>query len=457
MIEESARQIDLLLRQLRDGDYTSQQLDDWQTQVSDILLSWHEADVADFIERLPTEERQRVWQSVPSALIGSVLVEVSETLLPELVALTPTETMVIALQKMQKDDAASLIRQLPIGRATHLMRLAGLINDATVRASLAFRDDSVGALMDYQVVVADESDTVAAICARLRDLAVLPSHCDKLFITDQHKRLSGVLPLKRLLLSPSQRTAWEVMVKDNLHTFTSDDSVEDAASAFERYDLISAPVLDEQHKVLGRVTIEEIVDRMHSTSNLKLLNSAGIKGEEDLFAPVPYRFSNRWRWLLINLCAALVVSRVIGLFEETIVQMVALAVLMPIIAGMSGNVGNQTATLTVRALALDQIGVDNWRFILHKEILLSLLNGLVWGGLLAMFTYLLYQRLDLALLTAASMILCFFFGTVSGFTVPVLMQRLGKDPALGTTVVISVVTDTLSFFIFLGLGAIFLL
>ena len=182
-----------------------------------------------------------------------------------------------------------------------------------------------------------------------------------------------------------------------------------------------------------------------------LLNSAGMAAGEDLFATVPRRFAGRWRWLFVNLIAAFIISRVVGFFEPSIAQLAALAVLMPIVASMSGNIGNQTATMTVRSLALGQINTVNWRAVLRGEIGLSLVNGVVWGGLVAVFAYWLYGRVDLALVLFFSMGFCFLAAAISGFMVPLLMQKLGKDPALGATVVLTGITDTLGFFVFLGL------
>ena len=431
--------------------------DDWRDAVRQQLEKMHEADVADLLERLPLEDRATVWATIPQHLLGGVLLEVSEPLCESLIELTPTETMVSLLQKMNGDDVAALMRELPKNDAARLMRLAGLADNSDVRASLAFADNTVGALMDYQPVLAREDESVGGVCARLQQRRELPSHCDKLFIVDDWERLAGVLPLKWLLLNSPEARVCDIMIKQNLHTFSPDDEVEDAAGAFERYDLITAPVLDGKHKIVGRLTIDEIVEYMHENRSRDLLNSAGVSDSEDLFAPVFQRFGNRWLWLFVNLLAAFFISRVVGLFEGTIEQLVALAALMPVVAGMSGNIGNQTATLTVRALALGQLSMENWRSAMRNELLLSIVNGCLWGGLVGIYAYLLYNRWDLGVVMVVSMILCFLSGAAAGFAVPVIMQRFGRDPALGTTVVISAVTDTLGFLIFLGMGALFLL
>ena len=450
-------QINALLKRRTDPEAGAVDEGEWHRQITEALDELHEADIADIIEQLPIEERAILWGVLSPVQIGEVLREVSDQLCDQLIEITQTEDMVEALRLLDADDVAGLMRELPKSHAARLMRLAGLADNSEVRASLSFAEGTVGELMDFLPVLAREDESVGDICGRLRTVAALPSHCDKLFVVDKWERLSGVLPLKLLLINPPESLAGDVMVAENLHVFDTDDSVEEATSAFERYDLISAPVLNDQRKVIGRITIDELFDELHQARSRELLNSAGVQEEEDLFAPVLHRFGNRWRWLFINLVAAFLISRVVGLFEGTIVQLVALASLMPIVAGMSGNIGNQTATLTVRALALGQINRGNWNQIVRNEALTSILNGVVWGGLVAIFAYALYGRLDLAVVLVLAMTLCFLSGATAGFAVPILMQRMGRDPALGTTVVISAITDTLGFLIFLGTAALFLI
>ncbi|MGU9952021.1 MAG: magnesium transporter [Gammaproteobacteria bacterium WSBS_2016_MAG_OTU1] len=346
------------------------------------------------------------------------------------------------------------MRFTPGGELRVLLRLAGISRRLQ---QLRLGDDTVGALMDFDTVIMNESDTIGDILAKLQIMGELPSHCDKLFIVDSRDRLAGVLPLKRLLLNPPTAITRDIMVGHNLHFFRSEDDVEKVAGAFERYDIISAPVLDDANKIAGRITVDEILNHLQQNHSLGLLNSAGIAEEEDLFASLPRRFANRWRWLFVNLLAVFIISLAVGLFEDTIMRVVALAALMPIVAGMSGNVGNQTATLTVRALALEQINSLNWRTIIRGEVMLSILNGLVWGTLVGGFAYLVYGRIDLSLVLMLSMMVCFLAAAVTGFFFPLLMKKIGKDPALGASVVLTSVVDTLGFLVFLGLGALFLL
>ena len=424
--------------------------------IGDIVAEMHEADLADALESMPPNARMGLWHCIPDSQKVQVLPELSDATRPPLLADAEEETVAELLRQMPPDDVASMLRDFTLPARARLLRLSGLAENRRLRDSLAFGEDTVGAVMDFNAVIAHETDTIGGLCARLQKRGELPSHCDKLFITDHQDYLTGVLPLKRLLLNPPSASVRDVMVAKDVHSFRPLDDVEKAAGAFERYDLISAPVLDDSNKIAGRITIDEIVDHLRESSELKLINSAGVAEEEDLFASLPRRFANRGQWLFINVLAVFIISLVVGAFEDTIMRVVALAALMPIVAGLSGNAGNQTATLTVRALALDQINTLNWHAVVRGELLLAIINGMTWGAVTGAFAYLVYGRIDLSLVLTASMICCFTAAAAVGFFFPLLMKRMGKDPALGASVVLTSVVDTLGFFVFLGMGALFL-
>jgi magnesium transporter len=247
-----------------------------------------------------------------------------------------------------------------------------------------------------------------------------------------------------------------IMVAEPL-TLEPDDKAEVAAQAFERYDLVSAPVVDKQNRLVGRVTVNAVVDYIREESESERLSQAGLREEEDIFASVWDSVRNRWAWLAVNLVTAFIASRVIGAFEGSIEKLVALAALMPIVAGIGGNSGNQTITMIVRALALGQIQADNARRLFRKEIGVAMLNGLIWGGMLGLVAWGLYRSIPLGLVMTAAMTLNLMLAAVVGVAVPMTMQKLGRDPAVGASVMITAVTDSGGFFIFLGLATLFLL
>jgi magnesium transporter len=240
-------------------------------------------------------------------------------------------------------------------------------------------------------------------------------------------------------------------------SFHPDEDAADAALAFERYDLVTAPVVDEHGVLVGRLTVDEMVDVIREESETEALNLAGLKEEEDLFAPVIDSVKNRWAWLAINLCTAFVASRVIGAFEGSIERLVALAALMPIVAGIGGNSGNQTITMIVRALAMGQLQPGQAQRLWRKELGVSVINGLVWGSALGVLAWLLYGNFSLGLVMLAATTLNLMLAASMGVLIPTMMERFGKDPAVGSSVLITACTDSGGFFIFLGLASLFLL
>ncbi|MNF59848.1 Magnesium transporter MgtE [compost metagenome] len=290
----------------------------------------------------------------------------------------------------------------------------------------------------------------------LRRLKELPGHTDKLFVVDYDGILKGVLPIKRLLVNDPEKQVAEVMANDPV-TFHPEEDAYDAAQAFERYDLISAPVVDKNDRLIGRLTIDEMVDLIREESESEVLSMAGLREEEDIFASVWRSLRNRWAWLAINLITAFVASRVIGLFEGSIEKLVALAALMPIVAGIGGNSGNQTITMIVRAMALDQVSPGNTARLMRKELAVGLVNGLVWGGVIGVVAYLLYHSWSLGVVMTAAMTLNLLLAALMGVLIPMTLVRLGRDPAMGSSVMITAVTDSGGFFIFLGLATVFLL
>jgi magnesium transporter len=311
-------------------------------------------------------------------------------------------------------------------------------------------------MMDFELVTVRPDVTLGAVHRFLRLRKTIPAATDKLFVTDRKNTLLGELPLTAVLLNDPETLVQTVMDSDPTR-FLPEDKAEAAASAFERYDLISAPVIDAKGKLMGRLTIEEIVDVVNEESDSNLRRMGGLSPEEDVFAPVSKAVKTRWAWLAINLCTAFIASRVIGLFEHTISQLVALAALMPIVAGIGGNTGNQTITMIVRALALHQIEVGNISRLMFRELGVAIINGVVWGGIMGIVTWLLYGDWAMGGVMTLAMILNLLVAALMGVVIPMTMLKMGRDPAVGSSVLITALTDTGGFFIFLGLATIFLL
>ncbi|WP_239650109.1 magnesium transporter [Methylocucumis oryzae] len=273
---------------------------------------------------------------------------------------------------------------------------------------------------------------------------------------NQDNEVKGILPLQRLLTHPPNLQVSDAMVTDFIVFQTIQDTAE-AARAFERYDLISAPVVDEQGKLQGRLCVDSIIDFIREKTDEDILTQAGVTEEEDLFASVWKSAKNRWGWLLINIVTAFVSTRIIGMFENVIVQLVALASLMPIVAAMGGNTGNQTSMLIIRSLALGQITPSNVLRLIKKELALALINGTFIGIILALLSFLLYRDWEISCVMGIAMFINMLVAVTVGLSIPLLRHRYGKDPAVGTSIILTSITDSMGFFIFLGLASLFLI
>ena len=324
-----------------------------------------------------------------------------------------------------------------------------------LRAALSYPEGTVGALMDFDMISIRDDVSVEVILRYLRRLDELPDHTDQLFVVDRTGVLKGLLAINKLLVTDPDIVVAGVShaAPARLHPL---QKAEEAANAFERYDLVSAPVVDDSRKLIGRVTVNAVVDYIREETDSDMLSAGGLSEDEDLFAPVWKSIRNRWTWLAVNLVTAFIASRVIGLFEGSIERLVALAALMPIVAGISGNSGNQTITMIVRALAVGQITAANARKLFAKEIGVSAVNGLIWGSVVGIFAFLIYHNWQLGVVMTGAMLLSLLLAAVTGVAIPLVLQRLGRDPALGSSVMITAITDSGGFFIFLGLATIFL-
>jgi magnesium transporter len=416
----------------------------------------HPADVAHILEALPLEERLTVWQLVKAERDGDILLEVSDAVRETLIADMDDHELLAAAKEMDADELADLAPELPRDVVHELMETLDAQQRERVRSALSYEEDQVGALMDFEMVTIREDVSLEVVLRYLRRLKELPGHTDKLFVVDYDGVLKGVLPIKRLLVNDPEKQVAEVMASDPV-TFHPDEDAYDAAQAFERYDLVSTPVVDKSGKLIGRLTIDEMVDLIREESETEVLNMAGLREEEDIFASVWKSVRNRWAWLAVNLVTAFIASRVIGLFDGSIEKLVALAALMPIVAGIGGNSGNQTITMIVRAMALDQVGTGNTARLLRKEVGVGLVNGLVWGGVIGAVAYWLYGSWSLGVVMTAAMTLNLLLAALMGVLIPMTLARLGRDPAMGASVMITAMTDSGGFFIFLGLATIFLL
>ena len=449
-------QLETIVELLRRHDDESPLPAELQAELRRQLDELHPADIAFILESLPLDDRLAVWQLVKADRDGEILLEVSDAVRESLIADMDRQEILAAVEPLDADELADLVEDLPTAMLPELMASLDTQQREQVQSALSYEDDQVGALMDFEMVTIREDVSLEVVLRYLRRWDELPAQTDKLFVINHDNLLTGVLPLHWLLVNPPEKMVSAVMAPD-VNTFHPTDDAYDVAQAFERYDLVTAPVVDERGHLIGRITIDAMVDVIREEGESEALSRGGLREEEDIFASVWASLKNRWAWLAINLVTAFIASRVIGLFEGSIERLVALAALMPIVAGIGGNSGNQTITMIVRALALNQITAESAKRLWRKELTVSLLNGLIWGGVIGIVAWLLYDNLSLGLVMTAAMTLNLLLAAFAGVGIPVLMTKFGRDPALGSSVLITAMTDSGGFFIFLGLATIFLM
>jgi magnesium transporter len=416
----------------------------------------HPADIAFILEALPPDERLLVWDLVKAEHDGEILLEVSDAVRETLIESMARNELLAAAETLDADELADLAPDLPQGVIDDVFRGLSVEEREHLRAAMSYPEESVGSIMDFDMVTVREDVRLEVVLRYLRRFDELPDHTDQLFVVDRNEYLKGVLPLNILLINEVEIEVGALMQTDFVE-LEPDDLAEDAAKAFERYDLISAPVVDTDGRLVGRVTVNEVVDYIREEAEHEQLAHAGLAEEEDIFASVWDSVRNRWAWLAVNLVTAFIASRVIGAFEGSIEKLVALAALMPIVAGIGGNSGNQTITMIVRAIAMGQVQPDAMRRLLRKELGVASINGLIWGSLLGVAAWWLYGSVALGVVMTAAMMLNLLLAASAGVGIPLLRQKFGADPAIGGSVMITALTDSGGFFIFLGLATLFLM
>ncbi len=416
----------------------------------------HPADIAYILEALPQNERRLVWNLVDAEQNGEILLQVSDSVRESLIQNMNKAELLAAAESLDTDEIADIAADLPRDVIEELLTTLDAQKRALLQSALAYPEDTVGALMDFEMVTIRADVTLEVALRYLRRLGELPDHLDKLFVVDHADEIIGVLPLKRLLTTDPEASVAAIMVEDFVK-FRPEDEADEASQAFERYDLVMAPVVDASGRLIGRLTVNAVVDYIRESADADMLSMAGLQDEEDLFSSVWNAAKNRWMWLAVNLCTAFIASRVIGTFEGSIEKLAALAALMPIIAGIGGNSGNQTITLIIRGLALGHITTANARRLVTKEIGVALLNGLMWGSVVGVFAWLLYDYPALGGVMALAMLLNLLVAALAGIFIPMALERMNRDPAIGSSVLLTFITDSMGFFIFLGLATILLL
>ncbi|AJQ92273.1 magnesium transporter [Gynuella sunshinyii] len=409
------------------------------------------ADAAYLLDMLTLDQRWLVWSMLEEHVAAEAMLEMSEAVLTSIVEETDSNRLLKLLIHLDADELSEIAEFLPADVLASAKAQLEAAEQQWLEASLSYPEDSVGSLMSRDSFLVSPNQSLDEVIAAFRAMEEVPEQMDKLFVVQKPRHLVGVLPLTALLRHPGDERVNKVM-QPNPVTFSADEDAEDAAHAFERYDLISAPVVDENRRVIGRLTVETMMDYLREHHEGAALAKEGLSARTDLFGPVMSGARARWLWLCINLATAFLATRFIALFEQTIISLVALATLMPIVASVGGNTGNQTIALFVRGLAMDHINRDNLRFLVMKELLISVINGALWGCLLGGVAFLLYGNPGISVVMAVATLLNLIIAAAAGIFTPLALAKSGRDPAMGASVVLTFVTDSMGFFIFLGLA-----
>jgi magnesium transporter len=426
-----------------------------QPRLGQMVNALHPAEIADLLESLPPARREFVWDLVAPELDGDVLLELNEELRAKFVSEMATHELVSATEGMELDDLADFVAELPEALIGRVLQSLDHQDRERLTQVMAYPEDSAGGLMNPEVVTLRPDVTLEVVLRYLRIRDELPSGTDALMVVDRRDRFLGALPLTRLLGADPALTVAELMDREAA-VVPADMPAGEVATLFENRDLLSAPVVEKDGRLIGRITVDDVVDVIREEGEHSLMSMAGFDEDTDMFAPVMESTRRRAVWLGVNLATAFIAAWVVGLFQATIDKVVALAVLMPIVASMGGIAGTQTLTLMIRGIALGQVQASNTRWLLAREIAVGLINGLAWSLVVAAAVLIWFRSWELGGIIALALMANLVAAALAGVAIPIMLQRMKIDPALAGGVVLTTVTDVVGFMAFLGLGTLLL-
>ena len=421
-----------------------------------MVHSLHPGEIARLLESLPLQERAVLWEMVSADDEGDVLVELSDEVRDGLIEGMQTEELIAATAGMDFDDLADLLADLPEVVTKQVLQSLDKADQDRLQQVLAYDEDCAGGLMNVDIVTVRPDVTLEVVMRYLRAVGEMPDGTDLLFVVNRDNEYVGSLFLSRLLTHDPDALVSSIMSTDVMPIPAHTPSTQ-VVWEFENRDLLSAPVVDDDYRVVGRITVDDVVDVIRDEAEHSLMSAAGLDEEDDMFAPVFKSARRRALWLGVNLGTAFLAAAVVDLFQSTIDKIVLLAVLMPVVPSMGGVAGTQSLVIITRAMALGQVDKTNATRILKKELAVGLLNGFGWSIVVATFTFLWFGDWRIGGVIAAAMIINLFIAALSGFGIPMLLKRMRIDPAIAGGVVLTTVTDVVGYMAFLGLGAALLL
>ena len=424
-----------------------------------LLNALYPSEIADVIEGSPRNRRDLIWSLVSNDNKGETLAELTEevrsNLLDELIDEDGPEGLAVIAKNLDTDDLADIIQSLPKNLVSKTVKSLDKQNQDRLSKVLSFPDDTAGGLMNIDTINVRSNVTVEVLLKYLRSLKKLPEQTDIVFVTDIMNKYFGFVSIQDLLVTNTGTLISEIMTKDN-NIIESDATQHEVARIFENADLVSAAVVDRDGILLGRITVDDVVDVIREEADDSVLNMAGLNKDDDIFAPIIQSTKRRSLWLGANLLTAILAAAAIGIFEATIEKVVALAILMPIVASMGGIAGMQSLALVIRSQALDQIGSSNSRLLILKEASIGVLNGLLWSSVVALAVYFWFESVFLGIVIASALLINLIIGAISGVSLPLILARLKIDPALAGGVILTTITDIVGFISLLGIATLIL-
>ena len=432
------------------------------TSIQQTLTSLHPPEIARLLESLTPGKRKIIWQLVDQDDEGDVLKELVEDVRQNLIGEMDATELIAATQDMELDDLADLLVDLPETVTEQVITALDRQDQIRLESVMSYDEDTAGGLTNPRIISVRRGITIEVLMRYLKRLNKLPEHTNYIYIVNRNDEYLGALKLVDLFLEDKNKPI-ETIMDESVKAMLADVDVKQVAIDFQNLDLISMPVIDEKNRLLGQITVDDVVDVIQDQVNSEIFNMAGLDDEDDIFAPVILSTKRRAVWLGMNLITAFVVAGAIGLFQEILQQIVILAVLMPIVASMGGVAGNQTLILVIRGIAMGKIQRSNARKLLVKEGSVALLNGFIWSIVVSVLTVVLFLDADfqnywkIGIIVGAAMLLNIFASAIAGVAIPFLLKKMGIDPALAGGVLMITLTDVLGFITFLGLATLFLL
>jgi len=427
-----------------------------ENRLADLLSEPHPAQLAQTLESLPPERRERLWTLMKRSAVSEVLAYLPEAIRLDLLEDMPAAEVAEVARQLDIDDAVDLLQDLPEAQVEAVLQSLDDQHRARLDQVLRYPEDTAGGLMNTDVLTVREEVSLEVVLRYLRRHPSLPEKTDMLPVIDRNQYFQGILRLEDLLVNQPETLVADVMTID-INPIPATTPAQIVANLFAQRDWVSAPVVDDNGLLLGRITIDDVVDVIRGEAEHAVMGGAGLDEEDDMFAPVLQTVKSRAFWLGINLATAFLAAWVIGWFENALEQVVALAVLMPIVASMGGIAGTQTLTIMIRGMALGKVSKSNRLVLLRKELITGMINGLLWAFVVGILAYLWFGNLLLGLIIAVAITTNLLFAALAGALIPLALKRLSIDPALAGGVVLTTVTDVVGFFAFLGLATIFLL